>query len=366
MKNLTLKELMTIIVSIGFIGILFVLNIVMPSPDVLVSERRIPAKFPDINLNDIYTGDFMSRFEDYAADNFVFRDKFRATNAFLIFEVYRQSDKSGLYRSNNVGLGEFSRINENAFRQTSVRIHRAASIFNGLDMNIYYSVVPDKSVFCESYRPGFVLSVAEEILFDVMSDYEYIRILDDLSAECFYRTDLHWDQTMISNTTRKLLSAMGAYTELTNHPILTAGDFYGVYAGQYALPIDPDLLRYVDIPGLSVSYLNERTLEMDDGPVYDLARFAGVDPYDIFLRGPQPLIIIENENTPERVLYLFRDSFGSSLAPLLMEAYSKIYVIDLRYLNIALLEMFIDFTPGSDVLFIYSSQIFNNPTILQS
>jgi len=126
----------------------------------------------------------------------------------------------------------------------------------------------------------------------------------------------------------------------------------------------------VDIPGLRVSYLNDRTLEFDEGPVYDLSRIGGVDPYDVFLRGPQPLIIIDNDAAPARELYLFRDSFCSSLAPLLAGAYSRITVIDLRYINLQLLYMpeivGFEITPGSDVLFIFSSQIFNNPSVLQT
>jgi len=365
-QKATLKEKLSIAVFIGFIGVLFILNLIIPSPDVLVSERRIPARFPDFNLTTVASGEFMNKFEGWSADNFVFRDQFRAVNAFLIFEVYRQNDKAGLYRSDAVGIGEFRRTDERAFRQTSERILRAAEIFNGLDMNIYYSIIPDKSVFAERYLPGFIIEKAESILFELFKDFKYIRIIDDMNPEYFYRTDLHWDQSKISGTASRVLSGMGADTDLLNHPAVAAGEFKGVYAGQYALPLAPDTMTYVDVPGLTVTYLNERTLEFDDGPVYDLVRFTGVDPYDLFLRGPQPLIIIENENAPQRELYLFRDSFGSSLAPLLTDAYSKVVLIDLRYIHVSLLENFIDFTPGSDVLFIYGSQIFNNPTILQS
>ena len=126
------------------------------------------------------------------------------------------------------------------------------------------------------------------------------------------------------------------------------------------------MMTFFDIPGLEVRYLHERTLEFESGPVYDVGMFMGVDPYDVFLRGPQPLILIENAAAPERELYLFRDSFGSSLAPILTGSYSRITVIDLRYINLGLLGEFIQFTPGSDVLFIYSSQIFNNPSVLQT
>jgi hypothetical protein len=117
---------------------------------------------------------------------------------------------------------------------------------------------------------------------------------------------------------------------------------------------------------LQVSYLNENTLQFESGPVYDTERFAGVDPYDIFLRGPQPIVVLENDAAPERELFLFRDSFGSSLAPLLAGSYSKVTLIDLRYINLMLLDQFVEFPPGSDVLFIYGSQIFNNPSVLQA
>ena len=171
---------------------------------------------------------------------------------------------------------------------------------------------------------------------------------------------------MIRPVVNRLLSAMGADLYTAEHPIVNVETFRGVYAGQLALPIAPDYFSYVDVPGLKVSYLNEKTLEFDSGPVYDLDRLSGVDPYDTFLRGPQPLIVIENEAAPARELYLFRDSFGSSLAPLLAGSYSKVTIIDLRYINLGILDMFIEFEPGSDVLFIYSSQIFNNPSILQT
>ena len=361
-----LREILSSVVLIGVIGLFFVLNLVIPAPAILISERRVPAKFPDLTLDSVFSGSFMSKFEDYAADRFVWRDAFRAMRAFQVFELYRQTDKSGLYRSSAVGIGEFRRVDTRAFGQTSGRIKTAAESLSGFDMNIYYSIVPDKSVYAERYLPGFDLSVVEPVLLDVLSDYEYISVAEKLSGSNFYRTDLHWDQSTISEVVDHILSAMGAGPFSGAYPEVNAGEFRGVYAGRLALPVPADDLYYIDIQGLSVNYLNEKTLEFEPGPVYDTGRFEGVDPYDIFLRGPQPLIVIENDRAPERELYLFRDSFGSSLAPLLTDSYSKITVIDLRYINLALLGMFIEFTPGSDVLFIYSSQIFNNPSVLQT
>jgi len=361
----SLRDILIVATFVGFIGVFFVLNIVIPAPTILWSERRMPAKFPELSISTIVSGTFMNDFEKYASDRFVQRDVFRAIHSFMVFDIFQQTDKSGLYRNNAVGTGEFRHTNPTAFRQTSERILRAAESLGDLNMNIYYSIVPDKSIFADRYMPGFDLDLAESILLDVLRDYEYIRLQDALSASMFYKTDLHWDQSAISGVASHILAAMGARSTLTGFPVLNAGEWRGVYAGQLAMPIAADNLRYVDVTGLRVTYLNDKTLEFEPGPLYDLTRATGVDPYDVFLRGPQPLIIIENDSAPERELYLFRDSFGSSLAPLMAESYSKITVIDLRYINIAVLEMFFEFTPGSDVLFIFSSQIFNNPTVLQ-
>ena len=71
------------------------------------------------------------------------------------------------------------------------------------------------------------------------------------------------------------------------------------------------------------------------------------------------MISIENPNAKtDKELLLFRDSFGSSLAPLLVENYSKITLIDLRYVSRQLLENFIDFE-NQDVLFLYSTVVLN-------
>ena len=364
-KKPSIREILVFVVFIAVIGVFFVLNLTVPAPAILMSERRLPAKLPEISVKSIISGDFMSKFDNYAADRFVFRDTFRSIRAFTVYDIYMQTDKSGLYRTDSVGAGEFKRIDETSFKQTAERIKKAAESMDAYDMNVYYSVIPDKSVFAGRYMPGFDLSAAEAILFDVFGDYTYIALSDKLGAGCFYKTDIHWNQPKVLGAASHILSSMGVNPNMDGFQEKRAGGFRGVYAGQVALPMDADIMDYLELPGLTVSYLSEKTLEFEPGPVYDTALFAGGDPYDLFLRGTQPLIVLENDAAPERELYLFRDSFGSSLAPLLAASYSRVTVIDLRYIHLSLLDQFIEFKPGSDVLFIYSSQIFNNPSILQ-
>ena len=91
---------------------------------------------------------------------------------------------------------------------------------------------------------------------------------------------------------------------------------------------------------------------------------AGKDPYELFLSGALPLVTVENPNAEnDRELVLFRDSFGSSIAPLLAEGYAKITLVDTRYLRADQLDKFIDFH-GQDVLFLYSTLLLNSSSTL--
>ena len=91
-----------------------------------------------------------------------------------------------------------------------------------------------------------------------------------------------------------------------------------------------------------------------------MEKARGKDAYEIFLSGTSALQVIENPMAEEeRELLVFRDSFGSSLIPLLVNGYSKITVIDTRYVQSSMLGNLVDFH-GQDVLFAYSTLIVNN------
>ena len=135
--------------------------------------------------------------------------------------------------------------------------------------------------------------------------------------------------------------------------------YYGVYYGYAALPMQPDELRYLSSETLEdCTVYNYETGK--PGAVYDMEKGAGNDPYELFLSGSISLLSIENPNAEtDRELIVFRDSFASSLAPLLAEGYAKITLIDIRYIAPARLGKWVDFS-GKDVLFLYSTPVLNS------
>ena len=80
----------------------------------------------------------------------------------------------------------------------------------------------------------------------------------------------------------------------------------------------------------------------------------------MYLSGASPLIRIINPlHEGERRLVLLGDSFSSSMAPLLAEAYSEITLVDIRYLDPSLVGEYVEFE-GADVLFLYSVSLLNH------
>ncbi|MDR0819808.1 MAG: hypothetical protein LBN43_09605 [Oscillospiraceae bacterium] len=359
-----LRVKLTFAVFVIILGAFTALNRVITPPEVSQSERRTLAAMPAFTWKSVTSASFMDGFEDFAADSFVFRDALRSVRAATVFYPFMQTDKDGLYLG-AFGAGKFTPLDETSARQTAAKIRKAAEALDGL--NVYYSVIPDKSVYAERNYPSFDVDAANAILAEELPEVTRVDLYDSLDNGSFYRTDLHWDQSRLSGVAEKLGSKMDFEYDAQTFYSETAGEFQGVYAGQLALPVKSDVLTYLIPSGtLTARYLNEKTLEWEYGEMYDLDAFSGRDPYDLFLRGAQPLIVIENANSnSERELYLFRDSFASSLAPLLTATYRKITLIDLRYINFAYLPEFVTFERGSDALFLYSSQILNSPAVLQ-
>ena len=94
--------------------------------------------------------------------------------------------------------------------------------------------------------------------------------------------------------------------------------------------------------------------------VYDMDKLSSRDLYDVYLSGPRSLLTIENPNAAtDRELIIFRDSFGSSIAPLLLTDYAKVTLVDIRYIQIDVLDRFLEFG-DQDVLMLYSVPVLNN------
>ena len=96
-----------------------------------------------------------------------------------------------------------------------------------------------------------------------------------------------------------------------------------------------------------------------------MSKLTSRDLYDVFLSGAASLLTIENPKAAtDRELIVFRDSFGSSLVPLLVHDYKTVTLVDIRYIGSAFVGDKVDFH-GQDVLFLYSTLVLNSSNSLK-
>lgn len=233
--------------------------------------------------------------------------------------------------------------------------------------SVYLAVVPDKAEFTVPPE-GYVPAGAQETSAYLTErlDAEAVDIAPLLTLEDYYRTDPHWRQEQLRPVAETLLRAMGAAAPETADETLCAleGEFRGSYWGKTEEALQPDVLSYLTSPGLEgctvYNYETDST-----GGVYDYAA-AQDAPYDLFLSGSRSLLRIENPAVDrERVLVVFRDSFGSSLIPLLAEGYGTVYAVDIRYIASDALQRVVSFPQEADVLFLYSTTVLHNSITLK-
>lgn len=351
-----LINILTVLLSGLFVLIFSVWCFSGQTPDYSESERRVLKSFPEISLESITNGDFASDFESYSTERFPLRDTFRSIKAYTRLYAFMQKDNNDLFVAN-------SHLSKLTYPQNATLNKYATDLFTKVkdtyldDSNkIYLSVIPDKNMFIAENNGYLSLdykAFAQDIS-SAMPYAEFIDVSDLLSADDYYLTDTHWRQEKITDVAKRLTEGMGktlsdTYTENTlDYP------FNGVYVGQAALKVKPDTIKY-----LTNDTINNLRVEGAKA-VYDMSKAQSKDPYEVFLSGTQPLVTLKNPANPQGGrLIIFRDSFSSSITPLMAEAYSEIILIDLRYISSNLLGDYVDFK-NADVLYMYSTVILND------
>lgn len=335
-----------------------------PDGDSSLTERRKLTSFPNITLNRVWEGQWATEFETYAMDQFPLRDGFRSLKALAAKYLMGQQDSHGVYVVEGSAAKLDYPLGEDSLAYAAGRFQWVyAQYLQDTESKVYLSIIPDKNFFLGANN-GYPTLAYDELVESMgakMDFVQYIDLFPLLKATDYYATDAHWRQECLVPVAQKLGDAMGAtVAEEGEYEAVTLDSlFCGVYVGQSVLPMEGEDMIYLTSQVLEAATVYD--YETDSYiPVYDVEKGAGRDPYEMFLGGSKSLLYMENNcAATDRELIVFRDSFGSSIAPLLLSGYKSITLIDIRYISPSALGRFVDFH-GQDVLFLYSTSVLNN------
>jgi hypothetical protein len=332
-----------------FLGAMAVLNFFTPEQVFSQRENRYLARLPKLKLNSLISGNFSRAFEEYIVDQFALRDQWVLLKSDLE-RLRLKNDNNGIFFGRDGYLMENFQGPGTGLNRNIENIKDFALSFP--EVPVYVLLAPSSAalypeklpLFARVYDQRLVLAQAAEGLGEGI---HFVPIFDTLARQrqdyLYFRTDHHW-------TT---LGAYYAYTELAGalgldplpasefERLTVAEEFWGTYFSRANNRyLESDYIEAL-LPMRPVSvqiYFSDRE------EIYTSMYFPGHlltrDKYSFFLDGNHPLTTIVTNADSDRNLMVFKDSFAHSLIPFLAQHYRKIQIVDLRFYNANLRQLF--------------------------
>ena len=355
-----MKDKIIVFSFLIYISLFAILHIIMPDKTISESERRKLKTFPEIK--ELTSGEYIKNVDSYLLDHFPLRDEFRGIKANFNYHILQKYDNNGIYLKDNYIFKSEYPTNKKSISNFIDKTNSLKNLFTK-DNKTYFLLIPDKNYYLKDNK---FLSIDYNYLNNELNktNTNVIELYNILELSDYYETDTHWKQENLNKVVKHISTKMNFNYIEQSYKKNTYNKFYGVYYGESAINRKPEKITYLTnhtIDNAEVTYLDNDKLTT----VYNKEKLNSFDSYEVYLDGASSYIEITNPNSKtNKELIIFRDSFGSSLSPLLIDYYDKITILDNRYIHSSYIKEKIDFT-NQDILFIYSTLLINNSVTLK-
>lgn len=328
------------------------------------AENRMLQQVPELTVDSLMSGKFMSQADSFVADQFPLRNQW--------IELKLGADKAlGRQTSNGVYLGKNRFLIEDAAIPTEPSFSKniaAVVLFANTypDINMVMCIVPNAVSVCDQLLPE------NAPVHDQSEDISYIKkitgpsltfadVRDVLKAHkeeyIYYRSDHHWTSLGAKYAFEKMAGALKIDPSeiIKYYDIVTvADDFSGTMAsnsGDFSVKDSIDIyMPKIDDFQYVVEYVD---LQKKSATIYNSSALEQKNKYEVFLGGNHPQINIKTTNLNGRCLLVFKDSYANTFLQFLLPYYQSITVIDPRYYSDDC-EKLIKDGAITDVLFLYN------------
>lgn len=337
-----------------------------PKQDFSELENRYLTESPKLNAKSWFSGGYAEGLSEYCREHFALR-----TRLITLRTVLEQSAGhdlvNGVYICKNRCFEAPQEIN---YEDADKAIEAVNAFAEGFDGNVSLMLVPSSAQIYTELLPDYAPLPQERRLMS----YVYDRLSEGVSAAdvydvlynaradyIYYRSDHHW-------TTYGAYLAYCDYIKRCGYEPVgldridiehASHDFLGSYYSKVLSDrIEPDTVDLYSSGGAQVTavrvHKSDGSVEERDG-VYFRENLEKKDKYLTFLGENVPLVEIESDAGGGSVLVI-KDSFANCFAPFLAKHFSKVDVLDLRYMmNV---EDYADVSEYDRVLILYSAPNF--------
>ena len=349
-----------ITVFLGFIGLFFALNLLTPEREFSEQENRYLQTLPSFSAKSLFAGDFTADFEKYTADQFIWRDWWTTLKARCELLSGKKENNGVYYCGDDTLITRFTAPGAAVLAENASYVN---ALTENVSASVYLALIPGAAEVQSENLPPNAPNGSQQAVIEAVygeSRAENVDMLSPLTAHrdeyIFYRTDHHWTTLGAFYGSNALKSAWGLEEAgLDGFDRQTVShEFYGTaYSSSGFSWVRPDDMEiFVPDDGSTVVTSYSSSVPEVTG-LYDTSRLREKDKYSMFLGGNTPRVTIETGRSDKPSLCIIRDSYADCLLPFLLDDFSRIDLIDLRYYKSSLSE-YINERQFDTVLVMYS------------
>lgn len=348
--------------------VFFLLNLIVSDKEMSEEENRMLARMPRLTWSSLVSGDFMSKYETYLADQFAGRNFWRSMKVGLSSLGGSKKEEDVLIGREDYLLEEIVTPDQEVLMENLEAIRQFVK--KNHDVRMHMLLVPNAANVMTERLPAFA-TVADQsrMLFQVKRELgEELEWLDAAEAlkkhadeKIYYKTDHHWTSLGAFYTFSGIAEQMNIKEDVSSgfvsYPVSTT--FNGMLAAKSGCNLDVKEEIYIYVPrdmdnDVVVNYIDE---QRKTASLYDSSKLKTRDQYAVFLGENTSVIDIKTVSESRRRLLLIKDSYANCFVPFLTPYFREIVLVDPRYYS-GTIEDIMDTYRISDVLFLYSGNTF--------
>lgn len=326
------------------------------------TENRSLAQEPELSLDTLLDGSFMTDYETYLNDQFFSRDHWVAMKSVMERLMGKQENNAVFFGTQNTLLNQVDTPDASKMETNSSYMN---TLVENLNVPLYVGLIPSAAEVWSDRLPSYAPTADESTEISkfyqyLSSDIQTLPMNEGLTAhkseDIFYRTDHHWTSLGAYYGYETLVNTMGLTpTPLSSLEKTQVSDaFFGtIYSSSGVRWVKPDVIDTYITETDNIKVTSNFMGTPEEGALYVDSFLQEKDKYSYFLGGVQPLCIIETGLTDAPSVLVIRDSYTDAMAPFLTENFSEIHLLDLRFYNFPV-SMYVETNEIDNVVVLYS------------
>ncbi len=335
------------------------------------AENRKLAKKPELTFSAIADKSFMRDMDVFLSDNFPERITWVKTK----MGIDRIMGKDII---NDIYLGDkmlIERLPVPDYDEVNKSVQAINNFAQHYDTDVFFMLAPTSAGIYPENLPQNAPQIDQSRFISYtnanFNDVNIINIFDTMYSEkdnyIYYRTDHHWTSYGAYLAYKQAAQKLGfSPVDYDSFSIEHAsenfrGTFYNKCFYDDVKEDTIDIYSYENGNKVKSVILNDGIEETETDSIYFREFLNKNDKYCVFLGQNRAYTNIKTDEPNNKKILVIKDSYANSFIPFLVNHYSEIAVIDLRYVKTSISE-FVNPDDYDQTLFLYNASTFSNET----